>query len=64
MLVSNASNGILALFIVVLVSYSLLLVSSVALINFFIFLRRSESAAREQQAKLEKLGCDVFQGYL
>lgn len=58
-LVSNASYGILAVFLVVLVSYSLaldarqrinvelspLLVASVALINFFIYLQRSEPAS-------------------
>ncbi len=58
-LVSSASYGILAVFLVVLVSYSLtldarqrnsvelspLLVASVALINFFIFLQRSEPAS-------------------
>lgn len=57
--VSNASYGILAVFLVVLVSYSLahearqrnsvelspLLVATVALINFFIFLQSSEPAA-------------------
>ena len=55
-LVGNASNGILAVFLVVLVSHSLALeswqrdhielsppvVATVALVNFFIFLQRSE----------------------